>query len=133
MKTTLAFVVLMTALSVRVFAEDAPVSAGTNSPSPIADASLQKKLPPRADSPDLNLSLRPPAKPTTRMAGVDFTAEGAVVNAARAGQIWQAVNPLAPAEFGRTYDNPAWEPPGRPPGGIVLFSFRFGQASRHRR
>jgi hypothetical protein len=126
MRTTFSIVTFVAALPAMALAQTTPVSTTTNSTPPAADASLHKTLPTPADATVLELS-SPQAASTRRV-----TLDGPLVRAARAGQLWQAVNPFAPAEFGQGYESVSADPHSRQPTGIVLVSVRFGGAGRHR-
>ena len=132
MKTTFSLVLFLAALPVLALAQETLVPVSTNSVLPAVDASMQKQLPDFADLARLQLALEPLAKPTARVAGVDFTTKGAVDHAVRAGKIWQLLNPFAPAEYGHSYANVSVDPHTRQLTGIVLLSCRLGKARHHR-
>src|SRR6266540_3854639 len=128
MRTTFILITLVTALPVIAFAQTPTVS--TNKAAPTGDARLQQTLPKPADSDLMFQASRPLATPTTGQVS-KVVLEGALVRAARAGQPWQVINPLAPKEFGDGYDNVSLNPITRQPAGVVLLSVRFGKLGRN--
>jgi hypothetical protein len=117
-----------------VLAASLPLVTQGQSPNPVVtnsvptgDATLKKNLP---VAPESLLIARP--APAMHVSGMEVSAEGALVRAARAGQVWQAVNPFAPAEFGDGFDNVTLDHHTKQPTGIVLVSLRFG-STRHPR
>ena len=129
MRTTYALITLLSALPMMAFAQTPPVS--TNNPAP-GDARLQQTLPKPADSEAQFQAIRDLALTTTgQVSRVAW--EGALVRATRASQPWQAINPVAPKEFGDGLDNVSLDPLTRRPSGIVLLSIRFGKSGGSRK
>jgi hypothetical protein len=132
MKTTLLLVLFVAALPIVVPAQTT-VSPATNAAAAAVDGNGDKLLPGFTNSDALQLAPLPQPNPTTRHGGVVVNAEGALVRAGRAGRIWQAFNPLAPASYGDGHENVSWDPRTRQPNGIVLMSFPFGGTGRRQR
>ena len=125
MRAMYFFAPLVLAVSGIALGQNAPVTPTTTvtAPAPAADATLQNTVPIQVHSPSAvvgagDILTRPQPK-----------VGGALARAARARQPWQAINPFAPAEFGRGYENVTEDPHTRQPTGIVLVS--FGSRRRH--
>jgi hypothetical protein len=108
------------------------LSLSTNSlPSP-GNARLQQTLPKTVGS-DAEFQVdRALANVTTSQVS-RLTLEGALVHATEAGQPWQVLNPFAPMEFGDGFDNVMVDARTQQPGGVTLFSLRFGKLGRNRK
>lgn len=127
MRTKYSLITLLTMLPVICFAQNPPPR--TNNPAPPGDARLRQTLPKAGESDAEFRATRDLANVSTGQVS-RVVLDGALVNASRAGQPWQVINPAAPKEFGDGLDNVSLDPITRQPAGFVLLSIRFG---RHRK
>ena len=62
--------------------------------------------------------------------GMNISYSGILPQIKRADNLWQLINPLAPAKYGDAYQNVTRHPLTGRPDGIVVFRISFGPAER---